>query len=513
MKKVITKEELRKKMTTAITLLCDTVKTTLGPKGSNTIIDHSAFSPFITNDGVTIARNICSDDEVINTILELAKESAINTDDIVGDGTTTTLVLLESIYLNGIKAIDNGLNPLILKEQLDTSLSQIISLIESQSRKPTKEELLNIAINSAGSSSIGKIIYQAFQKVHTKNAITLTTTDSNTTSISFQKGYIIDTLLAFQYLMPAKSTINNAKTLIINSYLTNLEDISSIINEIINTQTPLIIFAEDFDEYLTNQIITLNEQENTQIILLKLPGYGSNKLDILSDLSLITNADILSNPTNLSSNNIGFISQIIIDKELTTISFSSNTKIKEAIKKLKINLTTANQLEKSYIEHRLAMFTTGLVEINIGAPTQTEARELKMRYTDSLCAIATASGGIVPGSGLVLYAISEKLPDTLANQILGSALKSPLQEILFNAGLNQDNIIPNLIQNNFQELYNIKNDQYENIYTTPVIDPTQVVTKSLINATSIATMLLTTTNLIINEVPNNLNKTNEYNDL
>ena len=218
-------------MNVAINLLCNTVKATLGPKGNNVIIDHSTFSPFITNDGVTIASNIESDDEVINTILNIAKEASIKTNEIVGDGTTTTLVLLQSIFNEGMKLIDNGINPIILKEELNYSLNKLIIELKKLSIKPSKSDLLNISITSSNSETIGKIITDTFLKVKNINSISINENNTNNTEVLFSKGYSFSTNLASIYYFKDKSElyIKEPFILLFNMYLDNLEIISNII--------------------------------------------------------------------------------------------------------------------------------------------------------------------------------------------------------------------------------------------------------------------------------------------
>ena len=217
LKKIVSGTELQEKMQEAITLLCDTVKTTLGPVGNNTIIDHSTFSPFITNDGVTIAKNIESDDSVINTILELAKEAAIKTDETVGDGTTTTLVLLESIFLDGLEKIKNGKKAMILKNELDNSLKKVIALIKEKNRIPAKDDLFKIASISSNDPKIGEILTNTFITVKDTAAIKLIDNNTNKTEVNFYKGYRFETLLASPYfLKKEKISFNNSKILISN---------------------------------------------------------------------------------------------------------------------------------------------------------------------------------------------------------------------------------------------------------------------------------------------------------
>lgn len=516
MKKIINDKLLQDKIKEALDILCNTVKTTLGPKGSNVIIDHSSFSPFITNDGVTIANNIESEDQVINTILELAKEASIKTNENVGDGTTTTLVLLQSIYNLGLNLILRGKNPIILKKELSKSLEEIVLQIQGKSHKPTPKELKYIAINASNSQEIGNIVSQAFLKVKNKNAITIKENDSNSTEIVYKKGYTIETNLATKYFLKDKTeiTVNNSNILLINTDLYDIEQIANILNYILETKQSLIIIAEDYSNDLVNEILSLSSQENLNIYLLKSPDYGSNKLNILNDLSIISNAKI-SNGKEINVNDLGRISSVIIDNENTAFIFSINEKIKRNIEILKkeLNKKINSNNDFNFISKRLSMFTNGLVEIKVGAQTETERREKKMRFDDALCSISSALNGVMPGSGLILYEISETYKkEKNSNLILKEALKCPFQQIMANAGLESKNILDVIQKYKYKKIYNIKDDTFEDITKTKVLDSTDVVINSLTNALSIASMLLTTTSLIINEYDNDFKKNNNYSE-
>ncbi len=508
MKKVVNGTILRDKMNEAIDLLCDTVKTTIGPKGSNVIIDHSAFSPFITNDGVTIANNIESEDEVINTILNLAKESSINTNDLVGDGTTTTLVLLQSIYKNGIKELNN-ISPIILKDELFSSLENITNLLKNISFKANKKELLSIATTSSNSSSIGKIVSAVYSKVNNKNMIKVTESNNEKTNIIYKKGYIIDSLLSSAYFLKDLQSVslNNAYVLIVNDYLDNVDDIANILNEVIKTKTPLIILSEDYSDMFTEEIVSLNMQGILNAYLLKHPGYGFEKVVTLEDIALITTASITSKE-NIKINHLGKIDNITINNNEVIFNFKENDKISKKINEIK-------KLENNdFNNKRLSMFTSMSVEIQVGGFTTTEKREKKMRYDDAVCAVFSSSNGILLGSGISLYQISEQLDEsTIANKILKTSLKSPFEQIILNAGLDENKIISEIKKSNYKKVYNILKEKYENIDNTSVIDTYDVVINSLKNAISISSMLLTTTSLVINEYQNNLNELKEYGNI
>lgn len=514
MKRVVSNKELREKMLDAINLLCDTVKCTLGPKGNNVIIDHSSFSPFITNDGVTIASNIESEDPIINTILELAKEASQKTNELVGDGTTTTLVLLQSIFSNGLKLIENGKNPIVLKKDLDEYLNVILKLIKEKSRKVKTKELYKIASISANSKEIGKLITDAYLKVKTKDAIIIKEWSNSYDEANLKKGYIIDTLIASPYFFQDQNNIslNNSFVLIINNYINELEDISNIVNYIIKTKSKLVIFAEDYSELFVNQILSLLLNEDINIILLKFPEYGKNKLDIINDISLITNSKIIEDLSYINETILGKVSSININKDETILEFVSNDKTKDKINQLN-KLLKAN-VDLDFVNKRISMLQNGIIEINVGANTETERREKKMRYDDALCALESSKEGIVSGCGLTFYEISEKLP--LLNgchDIIKNTLKEPFKQIMLNSGLDENIIISKIRNSNFAYIYNVNKNDFELISETEVFDPAKVLENSLLSAFSIASMLLTTSSLIINEYKNNINKINDYSEL
>lgn len=513
MKKVICNKELKDKMKEAINLLCDTVKITLGPKGNNIIIDHSTFTPFITNDGVTIAMNIESDDQVINTILEIAKEASIKTNENVGDGTTTTLVLLQSIFNNGLKQIEECKNPIVLKKELDEHIQYLEKFIKEKSIKPNQKDLYNITTTSSNSKELGKLITDAYLKVKNIDAISINENNTQETKIIYKKGYTFETLIPSQYFFKDKNeiNINNPYILIINNYLNDIEDISQIINYIIKNNKELLIIAEDYSELFINQILNLYLNENINIYLLKTPEYGKNKIDTLSDLSLITNSKIIEDFSYINETIIGSSKDITITREQTTITFEENKKIKDKINELK-KLKNTNDLDINFINKRISMLQKGLIEISIGAPTQTERREKRMRCEDALCALKSSLNGILPGGGIIFYELSENLIKiNESSTILKKALKEPFNQIMYNSGLNSKEIINKIKENNYNIIYDINTNNYEEINKTNVIDSTNVVLNSLLNAISISGMLLTTNSLIINEYKKPTNK--EYIEL
>lgn len=508
MKKVITGKELYDCEEKAIALLCGTVKKTLGPRGSNAIIDHSLMNPFITNDGVTIARNIESEDERINTILTLAKEASIKTDETVGDGTTTTLVLLESLFKSGLAKIKDGLNPHLLKNELDEALENIIEEIKKESKIPTEENYYNIASIAASNKNIGKLITRMYLKVG--SAIKIEESKTSETYTKIINGYSFEPLLASPYFFNNTNEIiyKNNLILIMLKEVNEIGEISEIINYTIEKRIPLVILATDYTEEVINEVLSLNLSKITNVTLLKLPEYGLHQMEVLKDLEIISNAKIAKSSDELSLNNLGKCEEIKITKELATINNNLQSKvIKRYINNLKEKISTIDDdFELEFQSNRLSKLTNGIGIIYVGATTTTEAREKKMRFDDAFCALNCAANGIIPGSGLILLKIKENL-ETKNNGsiILKEALDKPFMQILENVGINPSNIYNKIKASDFNIIYNVFENKFETISKTKVIDPTTVVITSLKNAVSIAGMLLTTTSLIINEQQESIN--------
>ena len=503
MKRVITGKELYECVKQAIDLLCGTVKKTLGPRGSNAIIDHSLFNPFITNDGVTIARNIESEDERINTILTLAKEASIKTDETVGDGTTTTLVLLEPILKKGLEKINLGVNPNVLKKELDGALDEVVKRIKAESKEPTEKDYFHIASIAANDENIGKLISDLYLQL--KDGI-LKIEESNTKN-TFSKivnGYTFETLLASPYFLSNENEreLKNVAFLIANKEINEIEEISEVINYLIDKKMPAIILALDYSDEVVNEILSLNFNEVTNVTLLKIPEYGLHQIDLLNDLKVVTKSKIVKITDEVKISDLGKCKGIKIDKENVVItSYFEDELLKKHINKIKKELEQEeDSYEKDHLSNRLAKLTTGCGMIYVGASTTTEAREKKMRFDDALWAMKSAKSGIVPGSGIIFLKIAEELESKNDGYaILKDALTKPFDQILENTGNQKEQVYHKIKESNFNIIYNVLEERYELISETKVIDPTKVVISTITNAVSIASMLLTTSSLIINE--------------
>ena len=359
MKKIIVGKELEENILTSIDLLSDTVKKTLGPEGGSAIINNSSFSPFITNDGVTLARNISSDDPIINTILELAKESSIKTDEEVGDGTTTTLVLFQSL-LHKLYTLKNSYAKVALKEKLQNELDEITSFLNGLSHKASSKDLYNVATVAAKNEEIGRVVSEVYNKIQIKEAISLTTTLESTTKVTYYNGYVFDTNIASDYFFKDKEELelNDAYFIVTMRCLSDLEEFADIINEVVETNKSLVIFATDYTEDFINTVLSLNLDEKFDIYLLKNPEYGLNQLGLIKDLC--TTGDMLELKENYSAVNLGTLPKIIIKKDKTIINYEENPAITARIKELNelLTKTTDTFLKNTYLK-RLAMLKNG----------------------------------------------------------------------------------------------------------------------------------------------------------
>lgn len=492
MKKVINGEFLKEKMNESVDLICDAVSSTIGPSGNNVLINNE-LAPFITNDGVTIAESIASEDKIVNTILEIIKEASLKTNELVGDGTTTTLVLLKSIFHEGLRLIENGKNPIILKQELDESLKTCLELIENSKKKPTKNDLINIAKTSCNDSELGEYLTNIFLKMKSKYAIKLDESTSEFTSVKYKKGYSfdLDNVSNMYFLNKNEINLKNVNILLFKGYLDDLEKISEAINENKN----LIILASDASDLVKEEILSYYLDYKKNIFLFLLPDYPSKRYAILNDLSVISDGVIKNENEDISIEDLGKIESVNITKD--EILFSVDKNIDSYIETLKEELNNLTEFDSYFMKERIAKLETGLATIYVGGITKTEIKEKKMRIEDAINALEVASKGITIGSGIKYLEISEKIGSK--NEILSKSLKKPFQKIMENCGedyLKWEEVIKS---SKYEKLYNLKTKALEDIKTTSVLDPIEVIKVALKNATSIASMLLTTNYLVINE--------------
>lgn len=517
MKKVVSGDVLKKCMRSAINLLSDTVKTTLGPKGCNVIIDSSNFSPFITNDGVTIAENIESENPIINSVLEIAKEASIVTNKVVGDGTTTTLIILQNIFNLSLDLIDNGVNPIILKKELNEKLYNILDLLELEKFNLKDDVIYNIAKVAGGDNEIARVVGDVFLKIPYRESVSIREVSRVGVNVNYYNGYKFMSILPSSLLLNDKLSLSykDSCVLILNDVLSDLENISFILNDIFNSNKSLIIIANDFTSSVVEQIVSFVLNDELKCLLVKINDYGIRIRAILKDLEIISGANICNNEKELSACSLGVFKNVYVTKDNFRVDFNMNDNIKEYVLNIEKSLDEINDdYLKEFYFNRLSMFKRGTAEIEIGAFTKTELKEKQMRLEDALCAVYSSNDGVLVGGGVTLLKIANKLnEDNDVLKIWKEALKAPFKQLMINSGLEYENINSQIEKSSFNVVYNVFNESFEDINETYVLDSYKVVVNSIINACSIASMLITTNNLIINEHVNNLNKISEYGEI
>ena len=503
MKKVIQGKELWEVMDKTVNLLCDAVSSTLGPTGNNVLINHWELAPYITKDGVTIASSIESDDQIENTILEIVKEASLKTNEKVGDGTTTTLVLLQSIFNESLKIIKEGYNSILLKKELEEALEEILKKLEKEKQKPKPKHLLQIAKTSSNDEKIGNLVFEVYQKMKNKYSIQIQEGLKEEDYFEINRGYTLEVekISTLYFQKEEKLLWKDVNILILKGRLESLEEISEIINETLKSKQPLLILAEEIEKNVYEEILSLYLTNSEKILAITIPEYASHKEGIEEDLIAISKAMIKNiDYEKVEVKDLGLIKNIEIEKEKITLA-NQKEDLKKYIKDLKTKYKNChNSYDKEFLEKRLSKLEKGVATICVGGVTKTEIKEKIMRYEDELCAIDHARNGVVVGEGVTLLKIKENLAEK--NQgflILKEAISQPFIKIMDNLGKKAEPIQQQIQKYQYQKVYEYKTDKYEDINDTSILDSYDVITTALKNATNIASFLLTTNFLIINE--------------
>ena len=492
MKKVIGPDELKIKIKDALELLCDTVSKTLGPSGNNILLDTKDLAPFITNDGVTIASSISSSDEATEALLEIIKEASMKTNEMVGDGTTTTLVLLKAIYDLGLKEIENGTSLYNLKKIWHAELKKILDEIERKSGKPTTNDLYQIAYSACNDEVLSKVSVEAILKVKTKNAIKILASKTKETYFDYVNGYVLNSFLTHEYFLNGddKIEISHPYILIYKGFLDSLEGISSVINPLLGDKESIILMTEGYSKELKETCLSLYYEKKAYIYLLELPTYDSMLFELYKDLESLLNFN----------DDVSRLKEVVFTRE-ETILFSNQDTNKRKEELEKEILTCRSNYQKEDLQRRLSMLETGLCTIYVGGYTEVEIKEKIMRLEDALCSLEVSFLGVNIGSGVTLYQIKNENKNLLLSEILDI----PLKQIILNNGISNLELEKHLKQN---EIYNFTLEKWEDMSLTNVLDATKVCTTSLQNAFSIAIMLLNLSFLVINVDEKNM--TNEF---
>jgi chaperonin GroEL len=511
--------EARTSIKIGVDKLANAVKVTLGPKGRNVIIQKQYGAPHITKDGVSVAKEIELEDPIENIGAQLVKEVASKTNDLAGDGTTTATVLTQAIFNDGLKMVTAGANPMDLKKGIDKAVEVVVSELKNISKKvSTSKEIEQIATISANNDSeIGSMIASAMDKVGKDGIITVETAKGTETSVKtvdgmqFDRGYLSPFFVTNQETMSAE--LEYPYILIYDKKITAMKDILPILEQTAQTGKPLLIIAEDVDGEALATLVVNKMRGTLKVAAIKAPAFGDRRKEMLEDIAILTGGTVISDEVGLSLDKVtltdlGIAEKINIDKDSTTFingsGKSENIKSRIELIKNQIDKTTSDY-DKEKLQERLAKLAGGVAILYIGASTETEMKEKKDRVDDALHATrAAVAEGIVAGGGIALVNISNTIINsqfisTLENDdqrlganIIQSAIQSPFRTIISNAGGSPDVVINKVKEMGGNFGFNARTDEYVDMISAGIIDPTKVTRLALENAASIAGLLLTT---------------------
>lgn len=511
--------EAREALGAGVNKLADTVRVTLGPKGRNVVLDKSYGAPLITNDGVTIAKEIELEDPFENMGAQLVKEVATKTNDVAGDGTTTATVLAQAMIDEGIKNLAAGANPIILRKGMKKATDVAVEAIAKMSSKVTgKEQIAKVAAISAGDEEVGQLVADAMEKVSKDGVITIEESKTMKTELDvvegmqFDRGYISAYMATDMDKMEA--VLDNPYILITDKKISNIQEILPLLEQIVQSGAKLLIIAEDVEgEALTTLIV--NKLRGTfNVVAVKAPGYGDRRKEMLKDIAILTGGTVISEELGLelkdaTLENLGRAKSVKVQKENTVIvdGTGSKSEIEARISQIKTQIAeTTSEFDKEKLQERLAKLSGGVAVIRVGAATETEMKENKLRLEDALAATkAAVEEGIISGGGSAyIHASKEvaKLADTLEGdektgaKLILKALEAPLFHIAHNAGLEGAVIINKVRESEVGTGFDVLHEEYVDMVKAGILDPAKVTRSALQNATSVASTLLTTESVV-----------------
>ena len=513
-------EDARKALQSGIDKLADTVKITLGPKGRNVVLDKKFGAPLITNDGVTIAKEIELEDAFENMGAQLVKEVSVKTNDVAGDGTTTATLLAQALVNEGMKNVAAGANPMVLKKGISMAVDAAVKALTANSQAISgTEDIARVATISSGDEYIGKLIAEAMEKVSTDGVITVEESKTAETysevveGMMFDRGYIAPYMVTDTDKMVAE--IDDALILITDKKISNTQEILPLLEQIVQSGRKLVIIAEDVEgEALTT--LVLNKLRGTfTCVAVKAPGFGDRRKEMLQDIAILTGGTVITSDLGLelkdaTIDQLGRARQVKITKEDTIIvdGQGDQNEIKNRVNHIRQQIEgTTSDFDREKLQERLAKLAGGVAVIKVGASTEIEMKEKKMRIEDALSATkAAVEEGIVAGGGVALInAIPEvtKLLDTTSGdtktgvQIVLKALEAPIKQIAKNAGLEGSVIVENIRREDKVGYgFNALEEEYTDMISAGIVDPTKVTRSALQNAASVASMVLTTESLV-----------------
>ncbi|ACM61212.1 chaperonin GroEL [Caldicellulosiruptor bescii] len=514
-KMILFDEEARRALERGVNKLADTVKVTLGPKGRNVVLEKKFGSPQIVNDGVTIAKEIELEDPFENMGAQIVREVASKTNDIAGDGTTTATVLAQAMIREGLKNIAAGANPMILRKGIQKAVDVVVEEIRKMSKKVRgKEDITYVASISAGDEEIGKLVADAMEKVTNDGVITVEESKTTETTLEivegmqFDRGYISAYMVTDTERMEA--VLDDPYILITDKKISTIQDILPLLEQIVQQGRKLLIIAEDVEGEALATLVVNKLRGTLQCVAVKAPGFGDRRKAMLQDIAILTGGQVISEELGLDLREVklsqlGRARQVKVQKENTIIVDGAGdpSEIKARIQSIKKQIEeTTSDFDREKLQERLAKLAGGVAVIHVGAATETELKEKKLRIEDALAATkAAVEEGIVPGGGTALInAIPalDKLIESLTGDektgamIVRKALEEPLRQIAENAGLDGSVIVNKVKESPAGVGFDALNERFVDMFEAGIVDPTKVTRTAIQNAASAAAMLLTT---------------------
>ncbi|HHQ4188676.1 TPA: chaperonin GroEL [Clostridium perfringens] len=507
-------EEARRSMQAGVDKLANTVKVTLGPKGRNVILDKKFGSPLITNDGVTIAREIELEDAYENMGAQLVKEVATKTNDVAGDGTTTATLLAQAIIREGLKNVTAGANPILIRNGIKTAVEKAVEEIQKISKPVNgKEDIARVAAISAADEKIGKLIADAMEKVGNEGVITVEESKSMGTELDVVEGMQFDRGYVSAYMVTdtekMEAVLDNPLILITDKKISNIQDLLPLLEQIVQAGKKLLIIADDIEGEAMTTLVVNKLRGTFTCVGVKAPGFGDRRKEMLQDIATLTGGVVISDEVGgdlkeVTLDMLGEAESVKVTKESTTIvnGRGNSEEIKNRINQIKLQLeATTSEFDKEKLQERLAKLAGGVAVVKVGAATETELKESKLRIEDALAATkAAVEEGIVPGGGTAyVNVINEvaKLTSDIQDEQVGiniiiRSLEEPMRQIAHNAGLEGSVIIEKVKNSDAGVGFDALRGEYKDMIKAGIVDPTKVTRSALQNAASVASTFLTT---------------------
>ncbi|MBJ1247115.1 chaperonin GroEL [Enterococcus faecium] len=506
-------EDARAAMLRGVDKLADTVKVTLGPKGRNVVLEKSYGSPLITNDGVTIAKEIELEDHFENMGAKLVSEVASKTNDIAGDGTTTATVLTQAIVREGLKNVTAGANPLGIRRGIELATKAAVEELHNISTVvDSKEAIAQVAAVSSGSDKVGHLIADAMEKVGNDGVITIEESKGIETELDVVEGMQFDRGYLSQYMVTdndkMEAVLENPYILITDKKISNIQDILPLLEQILQQSRPLLIIADDVDGEALPTLVLNKIRGTFNVVAVKAPGFGDRRKAMLEDIAILTGGTVITDDLGLelkdaTIENLGNASKVVVDKDNTTIVEGSGEKeaIEARVQLIKNQIAeTTSDFDREKLQERLAKLAGGVAVVKVGAATETELKELKLRIEDALNATrAAVEEGMVSGGGTALVNVISKVSAVEAEgdvatgiKIVVHALEEPIRQIAENAGYEGSVIVDKLKNVELGTGFNAATGEWVNMVEAGIVDPTKVTRSALQNAASVSALLLTT---------------------